>query len=540
MTELTLYSGVVVSVAQYPYGGELLEDAPIGATVLPLVDAVDFNEDGGTLLLGTETLGYTSADLEDDTITLTTPTAVAHLAGDEVLVFPYTVERLAEVELDPDGESVEARVPHGLYDRIPEGTRDISEAVALSDDSGDWVITDVLGQEPVVDGSFIDSETVELRQLLVTGENWIANSAFEDRDGPRMDPHLVATGYTDSGPSTIVYSGGHSRLITLPAVAAGQDMLWVNGPVTDPTLHPKVRIGEVWKFVFWAQAAVDTPTLRARVSIRTREGTVVQSADSLPVVTSGAWTKFETQVAVTATDGYFVTGQVQATAAVLDSQVRLDGLELRNMATGSLIVNGAIDGQVITGATVQTDSLANRGVKLDSTGMHGFQNNGVESFRVNASDGRVSLHGITITGTEDVGAGAVSPGSEPPLRIGNVNGTHLRADGNEIQGMSGGSGAGLLALNASGGPIRIGVGRIMSAFDFGYMVQNTDSNSRITISHALGSVPTTVVATSANNHVVRVFSTNSNSFTLELRNTATGALVGQGFTCSVHWFCITT
>jgi len=148
------------------------------------------------------------------------------------------------------------------------------------------------------------------------------------------------------------------------------------------------------------------------------------------------------------------------------------------------------------------------------------------------------LDHLTITGTEDVGTGPVAPGSEPPLRIGNVNGVHLRADGNELQSMSNNDTPGALGINVNGGNIRIGQGRQVRAFDFGYMVQNTDSNSRITVTHVMGMVPTTVVATSANNHVVRVFSTNSNTFTLELRNTATGALVGQGFTCSVHWFCI--
>lgn len=156
-----LEHGTVESVAEVAMGDELVAAAPAGSTSLLLGDAVDFAEDGGTLSIAGDVLAYTSADLDTDTLHLASPTTVAYEESEPVLVHPQAVARVASVRLDLDGEAVEVRVPHALYDRVAEGVRaDDPEQVSLSLDGSEWVLADVLGREPVIDGTFLDPTTV--------------------------------------------------------------------------------------------------------------------------------------------------------------------------------------------------------------------------------------------------------------------------------------------------------------------------------------------------------------------------------------------
>lgn len=160
-----LEHGAVMSVAEIVTGDELAVAASAGALILELVDAVDFTESGGVLKIGDEIIGYSSADLDSDFVQLDTATTLAYDAGEPVLVQPDARERVATVQLDDDGEAIEARVPHALYDRIDEGIRDVPEHVSLDLDGGTWVIVDVIGREPVIDGSYIDETTLPTPEL---------------------------------------------------------------------------------------------------------------------------------------------------------------------------------------------------------------------------------------------------------------------------------------------------------------------------------------------------------------------------------------
>ena len=70
------------------------------------------------------------------------------------------------------------------------------------------------------------------------------------------------------------------------------------------------------------------------------------------------------------------------------------GMLAANSVTASNIQGGAIDGQVITGATIQTDRGNNRGIKIDSSGIRAYEGrNGNTTFEVNADTGRVKVLG---------------------------------------------------------------------------------------------------------------------------------------------------
>ena len=70
------------------------------------------------------------------------------------------------------------------------------------------------------------------------------------------------------------------------------------------------------------------------------------------------------------------------------------GMLAANSVTASNIQGGAIDGQVITGATIQTERNNQRGIKIDSTGIRAYTSNGRgTSFEVDAATGRVKVLG---------------------------------------------------------------------------------------------------------------------------------------------------
>lgn len=70
------------------------------------------------------------------------------------------------------------------------------------------------------------------------------------------------------------------------------------------------------------------------------------------------------------------------------------GMLAANSVSASNIQGGAIDGQVITGATLQSDKARNRGVKIDSSGIRAYSARSNDtSFEVDAATGKVKVLG---------------------------------------------------------------------------------------------------------------------------------------------------
>lgn len=80
------------------------------------------------------------------------------------------------------------------------------------------------------------------------------------------------------------------------------------------------------------------------------------------------------------------------------SSVGLWNYSLRRMTTGSLIVDGAIDGKTITGAIIRTGT-ANQRVQIDSTGLRAFNSAGTAVTTISASTGQITALGSFATGT---------------------------------------------------------------------------------------------------------------------------------------------
>lgn len=150
--------GQILEVSITPLGGELVSDFASGGTVLYMSDIADFAEDGGYLYVEEEVHVYVSSDDEANTVTLASPLAMTLPAETQIHVYPLAGEKWALVELEQDEEAISALVPHALYDQLDDGVRNVEdqEIVNVKMEDGDWVIVNILAQEPLRDQELVD------------------------------------------------------------------------------------------------------------------------------------------------------------------------------------------------------------------------------------------------------------------------------------------------------------------------------------------------------------------------------------------------
>ena len=170
--------GRIVSVAERTRGSELKQAHAAGATTLVLEDTLDFEEpdEGSTVTVrmlfgGEQEFAFVTA-LDDDlgTMSLATGLSKAYGEGARIEVYPIAKVRVAEIRLEDaeeQGETLDTVVPHALYDRIDTGIRAQGEAVALVETEDDWMVGDVMGDEPQADGKFIRAGTIVAEKLKV-------------------------------------------------------------------------------------------------------------------------------------------------------------------------------------------------------------------------------------------------------------------------------------------------------------------------------------------------------------------------------------
>ena len=69
------------------------------------------------------------------------------------------------------------------------------------------------------------------------------------------------------------------------------------------------------------------------------------------------------------------------------------GMLAANSISANNLQAGAVDGQVITGATIQTDKATNRGLKISSAGMQVYSSNGWKSLDIDSQTGAIRISG---------------------------------------------------------------------------------------------------------------------------------------------------
>ena len=151
-------TGTVTTITTDWRGDTLTAATSSGTTVLSVGSVIDFDEDGGWLVIGDSApKEYVSVNWDADTVTLAAGAGATYEEGLPVNIWDPTVnggaqvvEYVATVELSNGSGSPYAVIPHSL---IPTSGVDllIGASVRIDDtDDGEWFIDEVLGREAYV------------------------------------------------------------------------------------------------------------------------------------------------------------------------------------------------------------------------------------------------------------------------------------------------------------------------------------------------------------------------------------------------------
>lgn len=364
--------GIVQNVIVRRLGDVLAADIAIGAVSLTLVDAAEFSEDGGQLSIDGELLTFDSCNDETGVVTLSTATTAAHLNGTEVYVEPEAWEKTAVISIDAAEETVEANVPYNLWDRMPEGTRTTeAEQVLLDVRDDSFELIDVLGIEPVVEGSFVDVSTIDpLPQSALV--NMPPVSPDNIGDGTYTGDMLVTGALTTRAPKT---GGGR----TGPGQDLGQQGFFSYGPLDVNGLEQQrvaMPTDPMLPHVFRGQAFIDKLTVSEFITLATSslaEGAVMTMLVGMQAPTNAPTVSFEWNT-VTFPDAAFFDeriGLAYDTAGgyyVLESEVSAHGSSQWYFSLTHYNASGVVlDNVIVNSGHGTANGLEPRGVATDGT-----------------------------------------------------------------------------------------------------------------------------------------------------------------------------
>jgi hypothetical protein len=210
-------------------GAPLTAAASLAATTLTLVSVDDFKPEGGELVyldpaddVTEVTVAYTGKDDDADTLTLAAPLAHALDADAFITAAPRTREKRAVVKFGPDEKSVTVRVHHALRDRLADGVREPADQEAVEvtvDASGSATLTNVLGEEPDIDPTYIQ---VPYGQFTLDAAQSIPNLTYtalgpwDEITEPFSSPDIIPF-----GTSIAIYAPGFYQIVATAQFATG-------------------------------------------------------------------------------------------------------------------------------------------------------------------------------------------------------------------------------------------------------------------------------------------------------------------------------
>lgn len=170
-------TGVVTFVDPVGAGASELSAAVLSTdVVLPVGDAGGFDEEFEErryLTIGDDLTPheYVAVENDDDTqqtVTLAAPVGTAYEAGLPVYLWDpkaegtdkRAVEYEAEVRLEGQTNPIPATVRHTLIPLSGVDTLDGARVTLEEDEDGEWYVANVLGREPILDGSTLDPATL--------------------------------------------------------------------------------------------------------------------------------------------------------------------------------------------------------------------------------------------------------------------------------------------------------------------------------------------------------------------------------------------
>jgi hypothetical protein len=200
-------SGTVQAVYDETLGSVLVTDVVAADETVYVASVAHFSPGGGTLSISDganteDALTYTGVD-EASQALLGVATIVNSYDADDtrVNVYPTATVRIVEVRLDGQQDTVRARLPYSMFDKLTAGfvadTEDESLRVLVEMAAGEYVVNDVLGTVPTAilnTVEVLDDLTVEGVLTLVDGASAnIEAGVHVHLNGQQAEPSLAPT-----------------------------------------------------------------------------------------------------------------------------------------------------------------------------------------------------------------------------------------------------------------------------------------------------------------------------------------------------------
>ena len=268
-----------------------------------------------------------------------------------------------------------------------------------------------------IKGSMVEANAITVEKLSVTDfSNYAENPSFETGDLRGWD---VVGGWTVN--TAAPYDGTYKAL----AQYNGTKQSITNKMEFNLPVGGKVRV----KLRLYAEGVASGAMLG--LALVNKNGTL---ESDITHTQTGNWVEVDKEL--TATTAGPKRLQIYTTGSHATSGwIRVDAIVVNRMVNGELIVDGSIDGKVITGATIQTDNTpvsgsSARGIKLTPTELAGYNTSGVKVFTL-ATDGTLSLRGAlttgsTISGTQVTGSEGIQTSTVANTGV-KINNTGIKA-----------------------------------------------------------------------------------------------------------------
>lgn len=297
---MTMREGRIAQVNIRSAGGFLVADYIAGTTSILIDNADSYPELGGRVIIDTALYDYTSVDKTSGEMVLAAGLVADAEHGTQAVLFPIAEEKIATVKTFAPEEALSCRVPHALYDKIPDGIREVNdqEAVYVTNDKRGWYIADLIAKEPGIDGAYILPGTVTtgdtdppayapgVSAIGALGSIFLRVDPIANADPVEYEWHLVPDAVTlpvAGDAATLLSSGPESQVLVryLPGTTTpftyGTTYLFRAfakdddgyGPVSDVTsaspvqiTAPDVAVGSIGSTEI-ADGSVTTPKLVA-------------------------------------------------------------------------------------------------------------------------------------------------------------------------------------------------------------------------------------------------------------------------------------
>lgn len=287
----------------------------------------------------------------------------------------------------------------GLQFRSPS-VRAMSNATVIEDGA---IVTQHM-TVGTIDGSVMSVNSISGSQLkfkTITADRLVISST---------DNLVVEADFSNGGSSWGTLNA--NKVIISNAGRGSGPALRVTGSTalqTVTNLVNKVPVGSEDRFrgSFYVKssAAASAGAYKLRMNQYTTASTsTTATIATSPALTAGTWTLVEGYSPALPVGTIAIEFFLEATNAATGTTTDFDYVAVTRAADGRLVVDGAIDGKVITGATFQTSNTvaASGGLIIDVLGLRAHNPVGTQTFKIDALTGIVTSTGRYSTQTEQV------------------------------------------------------------------------------------------------------------------------------------------